>query len=373
MLAQQVLNIVSSGAFYHKRGSGAGVGVPPLDREELMRRQYAKTGADEAMPDGTDFTSTPWTTSDIFFLAFALGRLRVTKGTVSALKPGMVMVDTAAGGAAEIPSDIVIKNLGFSGVDVGDRMGGVCDVVGHRSCRPPIWITERVLTFRHQTDLPRDLSRAEADRLGEEALEAELAEETAEGLRQRAEAAGLSVSEDEAATSLRRRLYEHLDAGAAKASGGGAEDWRGGGEQGGWVGPNWVGSAPHGTGVWTELFLHFRRHPEALRDLFRRLPRTALSATGGADIGRGMRTTLDSDAELLARVNANRRTLNSNTFKYYAAPGASPQEAQETWVLGFLRRNRQDWEDACATLTGDRRAVPYLWEGVAQELGLEPP
>ena len=125
--------------------------------------------------------------------------------------------------------------------------------------------------------------------------------------------------------------------------------------------------------MWTELFLHFRRNPEALRDLFRRLPRTALSATGGADISRGMRTALDSDAELLARVNANRRTLNSNTFKYYAAPGASPQEAQETWVLGFLRRNRQDWEDACATLTGDRRAVPYLWEDVARELGLEPP
>ena len=46
-------------------------------------------------------------------------------------------------------------------------------------------------------------------------LEAELAEETAEGLRQRAEEAGLSVSEDEAATSLRRRLYQHLFAGAA--------------------------------------------------------------------------------------------------------------------------------------------------------------
>ena len=91
-------------------------------------------------------------------------------------------------------------------------------------------------------------------------------------------------------------------------SGAATEDWRGGGGQGDWVGPNWVGSASHGCGVWTELFLHFRRHPDALAALFEELPRTALSATGGSDIGRGMRTVLSSDAELLARVSVQLRT-----------------------------------------------------------------
>jgi hypothetical protein len=82
----------------------------------------------------------------------------------------------------------------------------------------------------------------------------------------------------------------------------------------GWVGPNWVGSAPHGTGVWTEIFLHFRERQEALADLFTRLPRTALSATGGADISRGIRTVLGSDLSLLERVNANRDRLNQETW-----------------------------------------------------------
>jgi cation diffusion facilitator CzcD-associated flavoprotein CzcO len=44
----RVLNILSSGAFYHPRGEGAGAGMPPLDREELMRRQYALSDAQAA-------------------------------------------------------------------------------------------------------------------------------------------------------------------------------------------------------------------------------------------------------------------------------------------------------------------------------------
>ena len=71
---------------------------------------------------------------------------------------------------------------------------------------------------------------------------------------------------------------------------------------------------------------------------------------------------LSSDKGLRERVNANRKRLNDETFKYYAAPGASKEEAQATWAVGFLRRNKQDWEDSCETLAGDRHAVPYLWE-----------
>ena len=37
---------------------------------------------------------------------------------------------------------------------------------------------------------------------------------------------------------------------------------------------------------------------------------------------------------------------------------------------GFLRANRADWENACEALTGDHKAVRYLWEGVVAELGL---
>jgi hypothetical protein len=167
----RVLNILSSAAFYHPRGEGVGEGLPPVgDRMELMRRQYYETSATASLPGHSDHSSTPWTTSDIFFLGHALGRLSVHKGTVESLAPGVAVVAVGegaegAGETREIQCDCVIKNLGFDGVDLGDRMGGICDVVGHRSCRPPIWITERVLTFRHQTDLPRDLPRAVADQL----------------------------------------------------------------------------------------------------------------------------------------------------------------------------------------------------------------
>ena len=33
-------------------------------------------------------------------------------------------------------------------------------------------------------------------------------------------------------------------------------------------------------------------------------------------------------------------------------------------------QNKEDWEEACETMTGDRKAVAYLWEDVATELGI---
>ena len=312
----RVLNILASAAFYHKRGEGRGVGLPPLDREELTQRQYVTSSAEDAWPDRTDRSTTPWTTSDIFFLAHSLGKLTVHKGTVESLQPGaaVVVVGKGAEGAGEsreIPCDIVVKNLGFEGVDIGDRMGGVCEVVGHRSCRPPIWITERVLTFRHQTDLPRDLPEATADRLGQEALAAELADLSGDLLRKHTVAAGVTIPDGTGEQALRDQLWDILSTpsdeeeasrGEGSKSSASQGNFMGGAEVAGWVGPNWVGSAPHGTGVWTEIFLHFRERPEALADLFTRLPRTALSATGGADISRGMRTVLGSDESLLGKL-----------------------------------------------------------------------
>ena len=141
---------------------------------------------------------------------------------------------------------------------------------------------------------------------------------------------------------LRQRLEERLVAGSEQSdpdSGAATEDWRGGGVEGDWVGPNWVGSASHGCGVWTELFLHFRRHPDALASLFEELPRTALSATGGSDIGRGMRTVLSSDAELLARVSVQLRTSSLCCFS--SAYGASTASAAHTVPL--IDRHRDAW------------------------------
>ena len=39
-------------------------------------------------------------------------------------------------------------------------------------------------------------------------------------------------------------------------------------------------------------------------------------------------------------------------------------------VGGFLRRNKEDWEEACEAMAGDSKAVAYLWEDVAEELGI---
>ena len=70
------------------------------------------------------------------------------------------------------------------------------------------------------------------------------------------------------------------------------------------------------------------------------------------------------------RVNANRDRLNQETWQYYAPPAASLEEAQREWVGGFLRRNKEDWEEACEAMAGDSKAVAYLWEDVAEELGI---
>jgi hypothetical protein len=212
-------------------------------------------------------------------------------------------------------------------------------------------------------------------------LQQELEDLDLNTLQQRAKSLGLELSGCEGTIELRQRLFDRQRAQSEQLVAPGlrtgdlskAGNFMGGSEYGGWVGPNWVGSAPHGTGVWTEIFLHFMKQPDALAELFEQLPRTALSATGGADISRGMRIVLSSDKGLLGRVNANRKRLNDETFKYYSAPGATKEEAEATWVVGFLRRNRQDWEESCETLAGDRHAVPYMWEKeLAQlELGLE--
>lgn len=204
----RVLNILSSSAFYHPQRQGTGGWLPPFDRDELMDFQYAATGAEHAKPDSTDLSSTPWTTSDIFFLGHALGRLTVHKGAVDSLTAHAAVVNLADGGQVEIPCDTVVKNMGFSGVDVNDKMGGVCEVVGHRTCRPPIWITERVLTFRHQTDLPRDLPRETVDRLGMAALQLELEDLDLEMLQRRAKSLGMAVQRGEGASELRQRLFE---------------------------------------------------------------------------------------------------------------------------------------------------------------------
>ena len=354
----RILNILSAGGFFHERGDPAyspRFGLPEtIDRNALHHQQYAKTGALDARPDRTDRGGTPGTTSDIFFLGHALGRLAIHRGIAESLEPGQVVARARDGSLQRFAADIVIKNLGFEGVESGDRMGGVCEVVGKRCCRPPIWITERVVTFRHQTDMPR-LSQEDSDRLGEEALAQELAELDGAALRARAEAEGLGAEE----LSLpKAALLERLLAALRLLPNPNPP-------QGEWLGPHFVGSSPHGNSVWLELFLHFRARPGALRALLRfdGVPRTALSGTSNADIQRGMRAVLYSDDGLRARVNANRRRIGDETFRRYAPPGTPEGQLLDAWALGFLEQNRADWQDSCEALTGRRDAVEYLWEG----------
>eukprot|EP01050_Picozoa_sp_SAG11_P035884 SAG11_NODE_13375_length_658_cov_0.749553_1_plen_171_part_10 len=117
----RVLNILASSALFHRRGEGGGTALPPLDRPALQAKQYAASGAAAAEPDRSDRSSTPWTTSDIFFLGHALGRLSVHKGTVRRLRRGAAVVALAGGGEAGLRCDAMVKNLGFEGVDVGEK------------------------------------------------------------------------------------------------------------------------------------------------------------------------------------------------------------------------------------------------------------
>lgn len=77
---------------------------------------------------------------------------------------------------------------------------------------------------------------------------------------------------------------------------------------------------------------------------------------------------LHSSPELRAKVKASRAQLNINSFKRYAPKGTPPARLFEKWALGFLEENRRDWEDACRQLTGDPKAVPFIWEDILARL-----
>ena len=76
--------------------------------------------------------------------------------------------------------------------------------------------------------------------------------------------------------------------------------------------------------------------------------------------------TGDPEADALrARVNAKRAHINTETAKYYSGAGSgSGSGSGSSWVCGFLRQNKLDWEEACAALdpAGNRYAVAYLWD-----------
>jgi len=52
-----------------------------------------------------------------------------------------------------LQADVIIKNFGFDDPDADNRMGGICEVTGQAHCRPPIWISPRISTFRHCTEV----------------------------------------------------------------------------------------------------------------------------------------------------------------------------------------------------------------------------
>ena len=307
----RVLNILSTDAFFRRRSDGGedGVLLPSLglDRDAMMDQQYSRCDAGDSRPEASDLSSTtPWTTSDIFFLAHKLGRLSVTKGTVGRLAPGRVIVTqggSSSGGGynsavdpeaeeLELSCDVVIKNLGFEGLDPGDQMGGVCEIVGRRTCRL-LWITPRILCFRHQTDLPR-LSRRDVRRLTATAMAAEAREAAAAvGASQQLQVGRQPPQPQltEAAPQLQPEPEpEEQDDAQGIQWNAPAKQHNSSGED--WLGPNWVGSASHGNGVWTEIFLHYRRRPAALAKLLAVLPVTALSATTLATVSRGIQLAL---------------------------------------------------------------------------------
>jgi len=141
---------------------------PPFDPSDLMLQPYLYCDARDAAPDAwqrrlnrgrrpnvwSADSGTPWTTSDFFFVAHWLGRLQVHVGEIDHLEADTVVIRHRKHGLQRLLADIVIKNCGFEHPEEGDCMGGICEVVGHREYMPPIWITPRILAFRHETDLP---------------------------------------------------------------------------------------------------------------------------------------------------------------------------------------------------------------------------
>eukprot|EP00747_Dinoflagellata_sp_TGD_P180154 gnl/TRDRNA2_/TRDRNA2_32140_c0_seq1.p1 gnl/TRDRNA2_/TRDRNA2_32140_c0~~gnl/TRDRNA2_/TRDRNA2_32140_c0_seq1.p1 ORF type:complete len:603 (+),score=87.14 gnl/TRDRNA2_/TRDRNA2_32140_c0_seq1:61-1809(+) len=126
----------------------------------MVLEPYLQHGARSAMPNAwlqqldaggtlnplrSDSNTLP-TGSDVFFIAYALGRLTVHNAEISRLAKGTAVLSTGE----RLDADVCIKNVGFENPEKGDRMGGICEVIGHRTYRPPMWITERVVCFRSE-------------------------------------------------------------------------------------------------------------------------------------------------------------------------------------------------------------------------------
>lgn len=412
----RILNIVSANEYFEHSKVNTSPRMP-VSWMKLFRDAYDRSGL---APLGTFATFRAGANTDVFFLAYQLGRLHIHAGDVTALEPGTVVVagkekkaageeekgggllttegreDSGMTGFGEdkerrafmrgegktagdevtakvaterIKADIVIKTIGFeqmSHSEEGDLIGGVCEVFGPsgariQTCRPPIWITPRVLILRYEE--LNVMSPPKSKTRYMEALKAELDALPLAELRKRAAAEGIEApgSSAEDSKTLAATIYEHIDKLKPEPV---PKDWRG---------PSVVGSASFVSSVWTDIYLHFRDRPKELEALLRgsKVPRASISCVSMADSARGQRAVLHFDAELRAKVNANRTELNMDSYRHYAPKDTPPERLPQAWALGFLEENILDWEDACRQLTGDPKAVPYLWEDILAKMRAE--
>ena len=64
---------------------------------------------------------------------------------------------------------------------------------------------------------------------------------------------------------------------------------------------------------------------------------------------------MKADAGLEGRIQKLRVDFNKRTQSRYT-------------VQEFVQQNKDDWEEACEQLTGDKTTVPYVWESIYQGL-----
>ena len=68
---------------------------------------------------------------------------------------------------------------------------------------------------------------------------------------------------------------------------------------------------------------------------------------------------MHSNPELEATMHKLRADFNKRVHSRYT-------------VLEYMEQNKRDWMEACAQLTGDTAAVPYVWDGLLAVLRKKP-
>jgi cation diffusion facilitator CzcD-associated flavoprotein CzcO len=314
-----------------QEGAAASRKAPPFDPAALIDAPYKLAGIEHLLPQNNvggqnNAGGTIPAGNDIFFVGTALGRVETLQGEVERVVEGGVVTTDGE----QIDGEIIIKNFGFEPPDAH-----LANLVGRSNIRSPIWITPRMMLFKAEHNMSLG---AETAFFGHHSIFSSKPP---------------IICPDRLGTSLVNAEQAVVSVGTDGPV-----------EQGHAIAI--PASVVFMADAYLELYLHFRQRPEALQALLEQgqghdaaIPDVDIWEDTHASLSKGWWSAMESDPTLEAKMHRLRADFNTRVHGRYT-------------VLEYVEQNKRDWEEACAQLTGDAAAVPYVWEKLLAMLQAKP-